>query len=246
MNKNATKKIFVSGASSDIGLELIKKLILSNYTIIAHYNTNSLALNDLADKYPKKIKLIKADFENSHEITFLIDELEKNLPFYAALFLAAPKPENIRFKDVTWECYLKNFEVQIKSSVQILQKILPPMLSNREGRIIFILSTYVTGQVPSALSHYISAKYALLGLMKSLVAEFKTKQLTFNAISPSMVRTKFLNNIHPRLVEIAKESHPLKRLATVDDIVPLIEFLLSKESSYMNGTNIPIDGGGSI
>jgi 3-oxoacyl-[acyl-carrier protein] reductase len=58
-----------------------------------------------------------------------------------------------------------------------------------------------------------------------------------------MVETKFLNNINEKLVELSAFSHPLKRNAIVEDITPIIKMLVSSESDYMNGINIPITGG---
>lgn len=87
-------------------------------------------------------------------------------------------------------------------------------------------------------------KYSLLGFMKALVSEYKTFNIHFNAISPSMIETKFLENIDERIVELNAFNHPLKRNATKKDIVPMITMLLNKESNYLNGVNIPITGGG--
>ena len=72
---------------------------------------------------------------------------------------------------------------------------------------------------------------------------FVDKNIQINAISPSMVDTKFLENINEKIVEISAYNHPLKRNATVEDITPTIKFLISNESDYMNGINIPITGG---
>jgi NAD(P)-dependent dehydrogenase (short-subunit alcohol dehydrogenase family) len=75
------------------------------------------------------------------------------------------------------------------------------------------------------------------------IYEHKDKNIQINAISPSMVETKFLENINEKLVELSAYSHPLKRNAKVEDITPIIQLLISKESDYMNGINIAITGG---
>ena len=58
-----------------------------------------------------------------------------------------------------------------------------------------------------------------------------------------MIETKFLENIEEKLIELNAYNHPLKRNAKVEDIIPIIQFLISKESDYMSGNNIPITGG---
>ena len=106
-----------------------------------------------------------------------------------------------------------------------------------------MLSSYVLGVPPKALTHYTTIKYALLGLVKSLASEYSDKNIQINAVSPSMIDTKFLDNINEKFVELNAYNHPLKRNATVDDIAPIIKMLISKESDYINGINIPVTGG---
>ncbi len=109
-----------------------------------------------------------------------------------------------------------------------------------------MLSSYVIGVPPKSLSHYTVSKYAMLGLMKSLASEYADKNIQINSVSPSMIETKFLNNINEKLVEISAYNNPLKRNANIDDVVPVIKMLLSKESDYINGVNIPITGGSNF
>ena len=58
-----------------------------------------------------------------------------------------------------------------------------------------------------------------------------------------MCETKFLDNINENLVELSAYNHSLKRNAFVEDITPIIKMLISSESDYINGVNIPITGG---
>ena len=83
----------------------------------------------------------------------------------------------------------------------------------------------------------------MLGLVKSLASEYADKNIQINALSPSMIETKFLDNINEKLVELSAYNHPLKRNAKIDEITPIIKVLISKESNYINGVNIPITGG---
>ena len=106
-----------------------------------------------------------------------------------------------------------------------------------------MLSSCVFGVPPKALSHYITIKYAMLGLVKSLASEYSDKNIQINGISPSMVETKFLDNINEKIIELSAYNHPLKRNASVEDITPIIKILISNESNYINSVNIPITGG---
>jgi 3-oxoacyl-[acyl-carrier protein] reductase len=120
------------------------------------------------------------------------------------------------------------------------------MAALKRGRVITVLSSVVLGVPPKALTQYTSVKYALLGLMKALASEYADKKITINCISPSMIDTKFLSLINERVVELAAETHPLKRNAKVSDVIPSLLMLMSEDAEYINGVNLPITGGSNF
>jgi 3-oxoacyl-[acyl-carrier protein] reductase len=157
--------------------------------------------------------------------------------------LVSPKFKNIRFKDVSWDDFQNEINISLKSLVFILKKLLPRLAKEKKGKVICVLSSVVLNIPPKSLVQYTTVKYAMLGLVRSLASEYSDKNIQINAISPSMIETKFLENINEKLVELNAYNHPLKRNAKVDDIIPIIKILLSEESDYINGVNIPITGG---
>ena len=238
------EKVLILGASSDIGCEIISEISDDMSIILAHYNSSEKKLIHLQSELHTQIVPIKADLLDEKQLIDLINKIKNQYSHPTKiLFLAAPKIENIRFKNINWEDYEKDLDVQLKSSVFILKEFLPMMADEKKGKIIFMLSSYTLSVPPKALSHYITVKYALLGFMKSLASEYSEKNIQINAVSPSMVETSFLENIPDKLVELASEAHPLKRNAVPHDIAPLIKFLLSEESNYITGINIPVCGG---
>ncbi len=240
MNKNI---ILIIGASSDIGLNLIEN-IKYDALIIAHYNSSDEKLLELSKHINNELVTVKADLLKEDEINDLLHTIEFNYGIpNKIVHLAANKVENIRFKDVTWSDFEKDINISLKSAVLILNRFLPKMAKQKKGKVLIMLSSYVLGVPPKALSHYTSIKYAMLGLVKSLASEYADKNIQINAISPSMIDTKFLDNINEKFVELSAYNHPLKRNAKVDDITPIIKMLISEESDYMTGVNIPITGG---
>lgn len=243
MNKNI---ILIIGASSDIGLNLIKN-ISEEALIIAHYNSSDENLLDLSKIINNELVALKADLSKEDEINKLLHTIELNYGTpNKIVHLAANKVENIRFRDVVWTDFEKDINVSLKSAVLILNRFLPKMAKLKKGKVLIILSSYVLGVPPKALSHYTCIKYAMLGLVKSLASEYADKNIQINAISPSMVNTKFLDNINEKFVELSAYDHPLKRNAKVEDITPIMKILISDDSDYMNGVNIPITGGSTF
>jgi len=240
MSKNI---ILIVGASSDIGLDLIKN-IDEDALIIAHYNNSNEKLIELSKTIKNELITLKANLLSVIEINKFITEIETNhgIP-NKIVHLAAPKFENIRFKDIDWDSFQNDIDISLKSIVLVLNKFLPKLAKQKEGKVVIMLSSVVMNIPPKALTQYTTVKYALLGLVKALASEYTDKNIQINSISPSMVETKFLDNVNEKLVELSAYNHPLKRNATVGDITPIIKLLISKESDYMNGVNIPITGG---
>ena len=112
--------------------------------------------------------------------------------------------------------------------------------------IIIILTEFIIGKPPKMLVPYIIGKYALLGLSKVLAVELAEYNSTVNMLSPGMVDTKLIEDLPPKLIEMTAYQNPLKRIATTTDIAKVVSFLASEESDYINGVNIPVNGGNII
>lgn len=235
--------VLIIGASSDIGLDLIRT-IDEDCLILAHYNSSDEKLLEVSKQITNKLVMLKADLSSEDDISELLDTIENSYDTpNKIIHLAAPKFENIRFKDVKWDNFQNDLNISLKSIIIILNKFLPILAKEKRGKVVLMLSSVTLNIPPKALTQYTTVKYAMLGLVKSLASEYAGKNIQINAISPSMVETKFLNNINEKFVELSAYSHPLKRNAKVEDITPVIKMLLSKESDYINGINIPITGG---
>ena len=116
--------------------------------------------------------------------------------------------------------------------------------TKQKTKFVIVLTEYCTGKPPSGLSDYVTAKYALMGLAKSMSAELAKYNCTVNMVSPGMVKTKLISNLPPKLVEMTADNNPLKRIAEPSDVAKVILFLSGEGSDYLNGVNILVNGGG--
>jgi 3-oxoacyl-[acyl-carrier protein] reductase len=90
---------------------------------------------------------------------------------------------------------------------------------------------------------YNIVKHAQLGLVRSLAAEYAEANLQVNAVSPSMLDTKFLKGLPKSLVEGTAASMPGKRNVQVSEVVHAISYLLAPEGRSMTGIEIPVARG---
>ena len=115
------------------------------------------------------------------------------------------------------------------------------MRQNENGNIVFTSS--VVGNTGSmGASSYSCSKSSLNGLTKSLVLENSAKNILINTISPGYINEGMGNEISTDIKKEILKKIPLKKFGDVDNINKLIYFLI-EENKYINGSNIPINGG---
>lgn len=237
------KVLLVTGASSDVGSELIKR-IGKNYTKVwAHYRSSIDIINALKSEIGDNIIPIQADFSSVESTIQLISKINDTGDYpNHIVHLSAPKAHSLQFHKHSWDSYQKEIDISLRSITMILLAFIPKMSKDSYGKIVFMLSAYLLGVPPKFQSSYITVKYALFGLMRNLAAEYATKGITVNAVSPDMMETKFLSELPEFIKEQSAKNNPLGRNINVDEVVPTIEYLLSPGCDIVTGQNIGVMG----
>ena len=242
----------ILGASSDLGLALIERLNAEteadeNRIFIAHYHSSSDRLKAIPIKAQNALFCVCADFSNPESIENFIAEVKAINPCPSHIVHLAAEPfRYMKLKEFQREVLLRAVDVQLCAFLRIAREFLPEMAKRKQHDKIIIITSYVVNRPPKFMLDYIVAKYALLGAMKSLAADYEGKMVNINAVSPSMIETKFLKNIDSRIVELTAEKSPEGRNASTEDIVGVIDFLLSNSANYIHGQNIAVDNGAGI
>jgi NAD(P)-dependent dehydrogenase (short-subunit alcohol dehydrogenase family) len=131
-----------------------------------------------------------------------------------------------------------------------------PALLDRGGGSIVIVASAAALAGPPALAGYTAAKTGLIGLMRSLAVDYGPRRIRVNALCPAWVRTPMADEEMDRLgkargitlteaYELATSLYPLRRAADPEEIAACCLFLASPESSFVTGTVLVADGGGS-
>ena len=153
--------------------------------------------------------------------------------------------------DATDEQWDFAFDLNVRSQFWTIQAALPHMLAHKKGSIINMASVVSLKGLPNRFV-YGASKAAVIGLTKSVAADFVLQGVRCNCICPGTVDTPSLAdriNVYEDPVEARKNfiaRQPMGRLAQAHEIAPIVVFLASDESAFVTGQSYGIDGGMTI
>ncbi|MGE2736509.1 SDR family NAD(P)-dependent oxidoreductase [Mycolicibacterium vaccae] len=138
----------------------------------------------------------------------------------------------------------KSFEVNLRGPVFLVQAALPYLQVSPKAAVINMVSVGAFNF--SALTSIYSAnKAALMSFTRSMAAEFASAGIRVNAIAPGPVDTDMMRNNPQEVIDQMAKSTLMKRLASPDEIVGTALLLASDAGSYITGTVMIVDGGGT-
>jgi NAD(P)-dependent dehydrogenase (short-subunit alcohol dehydrogenase family) len=221
------KKIYIVGASSGIGLELVN--LLKDHCELYTASRNPGPLSEMG-------------IPHTHlDVTDAEIKLD-GIPGDLDGFIYCPGSINLKpFKMLSLDAFQQDLELNFTGLVKVLKEVMPKL---REGASLVFFSTVAVGTGMPFHTSVAAAKGAIEGFARALAAEYAPK-FRVNVIAPSLVdtplATRLLNN--EKKQEKMAERHPLKRVGTPSDIARMAAFLLSDDSSWMTGQVLGVDGG---
>jgi 3-oxoacyl-[acyl-carrier-protein] reductase len=136
----------------------------------------------------------------------------------------------------------KVIAVNLKSIFNMTKAVQKVFLKQRSGNIIN-MSSVVGVQGNAGQANYAASKAGILGFTKSVALELGSRNIRCNAIAPGFIETEMTAKLAPEVVQGWRDSIPLKRGGTAEDIANACVFLASDMSSYITGQVLRIDGG---
>jgi NAD(P)-dependent dehydrogenase (short-subunit alcohol dehydrogenase family) len=149
-----------------------------------------------------------------------------------------------RFLEISEEEWNFVMDVTVKGAFLMTKAVLPYMTKNGWGKIVNFSSS--AGKTVSTLggAHYTTAKTALLGLNRAVAKEMAPFGITSNAICPGLIDTEMVRqNTTPEKLKKYEQSFPISRLGLAEEVADLVLFLSCRESDYITGAAIDINGG---
>ncbi len=222
INDYVNKNVLITGASKGIG-KTIKEMFEERGACVCAPSRAELELSD-----PKSVD------------AYLNSNADKKID---VIILCAGVNRKTPIEKITDEIMNETFQVNLFSSIRIIQQYIDRMKDEKKGKILFISSLYAIVSKEDRIP-YSCSKNAITGLVKTLALECAPYGICVNAVAPGYVLTEMTQrNLSKGEIEEIKELIPMKRLQEKEEIAELVLFLSSDRNKSITGQVIPVDGG---
>jgi NAD(P)-dependent dehydrogenase (short-subunit alcohol dehydrogenase family) len=244
MERFAGKVVLVTGASTGIGLESIRRIQAEGGRVYAGHR--GAGQRDLGRAIPVVLDVTKeADWDAAMAI---IVRQEGRLD---VLINNAGARESGSIEDTTLDQWHRLIDVNLTSCFLGCRAAVPAIRRSGGGSIVNVGS--ITGiRGTENMVAYSASKSGIVSMTASLALDLAKDQIRVNAVCPAAIRTRMVtswlaNEKNPDAAEAAVLlKHPIGRIGRPEEVASVIAFLASDDASFMTGLSIPVDGGRSI
>jgi 3-oxoacyl-[acyl-carrier protein] reductase len=200
------------------------------------------ALKELTDAGVKAHAII-ADLLSHDAIKNLCEEVISQYGNIDFLVNSAGITTQTKIPDITWDEWNLLLNVNLRSVFFCSQEALKYMIKERWGKIILLSSA--AGKIGGVTvgAHYAAAKAGIICLTKSLAKYAAQYNITVNSVCPGLIATDMTAAWGEETNEAFRQSLPLKRHGTPEEVGETIKFLLSDKADYITGETVDVNGG---
>lgn len=230
------KKVLITGASKGIGKSIAQELLVKGASVTISGKNNR---NGWWDEF-SNCDFICLDFSKENDWKILSNLISKT-SFDMFVHCSGQFYNNPLLKS-NENAFHEQYKINMEAPAQILKIVLPSMLENAFGRIVFITSIAANLHRPGT-SFYASTKAGLLTFTRTMALELAPRKILINSVSPGYTLTEMLESLNAEQKHNLKENIPLGRFCNPKEVAKAVLFLLSPENTYITGQNLIIDGG---
>jgi 3-oxoacyl-[acyl-carrier protein] reductase len=235
------KTALVTGATGGIG-EAIARALHAQGAIVAISGTRRDVLDKLAAELGSRVHVLPCDLSDKEAVEKLVPGAEEAMAKLDILVANAGVTKDnlfVQLKDEDWDQVIA---VNLTATFRLTRAAVKTMMRRRFGRVIGISSVVgVTGN--PGQGNYTASKAGMIGMMKSVAAEYAKRNVTANCIAPGFIATPMTDKLNEKQREGILARVPAGRLGTPADIATAAVYLASDEASYVTGQTLHINGG---
>jgi 3-oxoacyl-[acyl-carrier protein] reductase len=231
----------VTGATGGIGGAVAAALHAQGATV-AISGTRREVLEQLAGRLGERVHVLPCNLSDSAAVEALVPSAEQAMGGVDLLLANAGITRDNLFVQLRDEDWDEVIQVNLTATFRLARAATKLMMRKRFGRIIAITSVVgVTGN--PGQGNYTASKAGLIGMIKTLGAEYAKRNITANCIAPGFIKTPMTDALNEKQREAILARVPAARLGTPDDISAAAVFLASDEAAYVTGQTIHVNGG---
>ena len=233
------KRVLITGSTQGIGKALAKAFVKAGDHVCVHCSKDI----EKAERVRKEIgahQAVVCDLSNMDEVNALYEKTGA----VDCLILNASVQYKELWQEITDETFDKQFDVNVKSTLKLIQAYYPAMKENGFGRIVTIGSVNQYRQHPE-LSVYSATKCAVMKLVEVIAKQVAPFGVTVNNVSPGAIATPRNESVYndEEKRKAVEACIPMGRFGTPEDCVGAVLMLCGDQGAYITGVDINIDGG---
>ena len=239
------KTAIITGASRGIGKGIAKEFAL-NGANVAFTFSKSIELakeieKDLKDLGVKAIGY-QSDAANYEDSLNLVEKISNDFDSIDILVNNAGITRDDLLMRMQEDDFNQVIKVNLNSVFNMTKAVQKTMLKQRSGSIIN-MSSVVGIKGNAGQSNYSASKAGIIGFSKSIALELGSRNIRCNVIAPGFIETEMTEKLDEKIIENWRNSIPLKRGGTPEDVAKACVWLGSDMSTYVTGQVLNIDGG---
>ena len=239
------KNAIITGASRGIGKGIAEVFAKNGANVAFTYSSSVEAANELEKELQElgiKAKGYKSNAANFEEAQELIANVSNDFGSIDILVNNAGITKDNLLMRMSEEDFDKVIEVNLKSIFNMTKAVQRTMLKQRHGSIIN-MSSVVGVKGNAGQANYAASKAGMIGFSKSMALELGSRNIRTNVIAPGFIETEMTGKLDEKVVQGWRDTIPLKRGGTPEDIANVCVFLASDLSAYVTGQVLHVDGG---
>lgn len=232
-------RVLVTGSTQGIGKALATAFVKSGDEVIVHCSKDLQKAERIRTEIGAKSAVV-CDLSNMDEV----NALYKKTGAVDCLILNASVQYKELWQDITDETFDKQFDINVKSTLKLMQAYYPAMQEKGFGRIVTIGSVNQYRQ-HSELSVYSATKCAVMKLVEVIAKQVAPYGVTVNNVAPGAIATPRNESVYndDEKRKAVESVIPMGRFGKPEEIVGAVLMLCSEQGAYITGTDIVIDGG---
>lgn len=237
------KQLLLTGATGGLGSAIIADALSRGWKVTGLHGANSSKAAALRSQHAAAgahLDLLGVELQDQQKLAEIAQSLSSKAPWNAFIHLAAAPLEISPFTRQTPAHFEAQWRTMVLPAVILTQCILPGMRQRKHGSLIYCLSAVTLGDVPKGMSSYTSAKYALLGLARTVAAECAGTGICVTSVSPGPMDTELLRHL-PALARDQLRTHGKNGefLKTSDAATSILD-VVEKSDPALHGANVAI------